>query len=114
MSKKTLTSASVTASAKSEDKVEERADVKVADVKVEDKKVGGMSNKMYIGPTLPGFAIQNRVYTTPPVNSPILTDHPELINLFIDITDYPKANRMLKERSGNIYSAYETALTLRR
>lgn len=70
---------------------------------------------MYVGPTVTGFAIQNRVYTSIPVEAKEeVTSHPELRNLFLPVRDYPKANRMIREGTGYIYSAYLVALSLRR
>jgi hypothetical protein len=58
---------------------------------------------------------KNRVYTgIPDTAKETLMKHPEIRNLFIPISDYPKANKMLRERTGYIYSAYESALELRR
>ena len=73
------------------------------------------SRKMYVGPTITGFAIQNRVYTgIPDTAEEKLKERPELGNLFIEVLDYPKANKMLRERTGYIYSAYMKALELRK
>ena len=73
------------------------------------------TRKMYVGPTIPGFAIQNRVYTDIPETAiSKIKDIPELINLFVDIRDYPKASKMLREGAGYIHSAYLKALTLKK
>ena len=73
------------------------------------------SKKMYVGPTVTGFAIQNRVYTDIPDGAKEkLKEAPELGNLFIEVRDYPKANKMLRERTGYIFSAYVKALELRK
>ena len=70
---------------------------------------------MYVGPTVTGLAIQNRVYTEIPEEAKaVFGDHPEVRNLFIPVRDYPKANRMIREQTGYIYSAFLTALELRR
>ena len=70
---------------------------------------------MYVGPTVTGLAIQNRVYTKIPEDAGnLIKEHPELRNLFIPVRDYPKANRMIREGTGYIYSAYLAALELRR
>ena len=70
---------------------------------------------MYVGPTITGFAIQNRVYTSIPAEAEERFEvEPSLRNLFIPVWEYPKANRMIREGTGYIYSAYLTALTLRR
>ena len=71
--------------------------------------------KMYVGPTITDFAIQNRVYTEmPDAAKKKVAEMPELGNLFIEVIDYPKANKMLRERTGYIYSAYIKALALRK
>jgi len=70
--------------------------------------------KMYVGPTVVDFAIQNGVYTEiPDAAKKKVEEMPELGNLFIEIRDYPKANKMLRERTGYIYSAYMKALALK-
>ncbi len=70
--------------------------------------------KMYVGPTIVGFAIQNRVYTDiPEAAKEELKKDPELSNLFIDIKDYPKADQMIREETGYIFSAYMKALALK-
>ena len=70
---------------------------------------------MYVGPTLPGVAIQYGVYSEIPQGAlDEIKKAPEIRNLFIEVTDYPKANRMLRERTGYIYSAYIKALELKK
>lgn len=62
---------------------------------------------MYVGPTLAGIGIQNRVYTEIPKE--VLSkakEAPEIHLLFIPVKDYPMANRMLREGTGYIYDAY--------
>lgn len=70
---------------------------------------------MYVGPTVPGIGIQNRVYTDIPqevVN--LMNDgHPVIGDLFIQIRDYPTANRMIRERKGYLYNAYLVAEKIR-
>ena len=70
---------------------------------------------MYVGPTVTGLAIQNRVYSEIPKEAEeAFTTNPELRNLFIPVREYPKANRMLRSGTGYIYSAFQVALGLRR
>lgn len=70
---------------------------------------------MYVGPTLQGIAIQNRVYTEIPEGAAeAIAKDPELGNLFIPVLEYPKANKMLREKSGYIFSAYAKALKLKK
>ena len=86
------------------------SDVKPA---VKERKPN-VEKKMYVGPTVVGFAVQNTVYQGLPDNTAaIVKEQPELSNLFIEITDYAKASRMIRERQGYIYSAYAKALDLK-
>ncbi len=62
---------------------------------------------MYVGPTLPGIGIQNRVYAKIPEEIRSQAEEtPEIPLLFILVKDYPMANRMLREKTGYIYHAY--------
>lgn len=66
---------------------------------------------MYVGPTVNGIGIQNRVYTEIPKEIQVLfREAPELRNLFIPVRQYPLACRMIRERKGYIYSAFMRAL----
>lgn len=66
---------------------------------------------MYVGPTVNGIGIQNRVYTEIPKETQVLFQGvPELRNLFIPVRQYPLACRMIRERKGYIYSAFMRAL----
>ena len=66
---------------------------------------------MYVGPTVNGVGIQNRVYTEIPGNvQELFHETPELKNLFIPVREYPTACRMLREHKGYIYSAFMRAL----
>lgn len=72
------------------------------------------SRRMYVGPTIPDFAIRNRVYDRIPDEAAgKIKENPELGNLFIEVIDYTKAEQMLRERKGYIYSAYVKAMELR-
>lgn len=62
---------------------------------------------MYVGPTVPGIGIQNRVYTEIPADAAgRVREVPEIGLLFIPVKDYPLANRMLREGAGYIHDAY--------
>lgn len=62
---------------------------------------------MYVGPTLAGIGIQNRVYTEIPQEAlSQAKEIPEIKLLFIPVKDYPMANRMLREATGYLYHAY--------
>ena len=68
-------------------------------------------NLMYVGPTIPGIGIQNRVYTEiPEAAKEACKDVPEMRNLFIPVIKYPLAEKMLRERKGYIFSAFRKAL----
>lgn len=72
-------------------------------------------NVMYVGPTVHGIGIQNRVYSEIPEEAKgAIAENPMIGNLFISIRDYPKANKMLREKQGYIYSAYMEALELKK
>lgn len=76
-----------------------------AEVESEQEKL------MYVGPTIPGIAIQNVVYTEiPKTAAEVCEEVPEMRNLFIPILKYPAAEQMLRTRNGYIYSAYKKAL----
>lgn len=65
---------------------------------------------MYVGPTITGFAIQNRVYSRIPDEAKErFKTSPWLRNLFIPVSEYPKANKSLRTRTGYIYEAYMKA-----
>lgn len=69
---------------------------------------------MYVGPSIPGIGIQNRVYTQiPQAAIEAAQKTPELNNLFIPIQNYPTACRMLREQNGFIFNAFKKALSLR-
>lgn len=62
---------------------------------------------MYVGPTIAGIGIQNRVYTEIPIKAQEKAKKmPEIRLLFLPVKDYPMANRMLRESTGYIYDAY--------
>ena len=63
--------------------------------------------KIYVGPTIPGVAIQNRVYSETPAGlSEAFEKVPEMQNLMIPISEYAEAERMIDNRKGYVYSAY--------
>ena len=67
---------------------------------------------MYIGPTIPGVAIRNRVYAEIPESlTEAIGKIPEISNLLIPITDYPEAERMLSSGKGYAASAYKKVAT---
>lgn len=67
--------------------------------------------KIYVGPTIPGVAIQNRVYSEIPTGlSEAFEKVPEMQNLMIPISEYAEAERMIDNRKGYVYSAYLKAL----
>ncbi|MCI8768377.1 MAG: hypothetical protein HFH21_11445 [Ruminococcus sp.] len=63
--------------------------------------------RMYVGPTISGIGIQNRVYTAIPADAEEKAGQmPEIRHLFIPVKEYPIANKMLREKKGYIYSAF--------
>lgn len=80
---------------------------------VEEKKEP--KRYMYVGPTVPGIGIQNRVYTDIPqeVVNLMNNGNPVIGDLFIQIRDYPAANRMIREQKGYLYNAYLAAEKIR-
>lgn len=74
-------------------------------------KEAKQENLMYVGPTIPGIGIQNRVYTEiPEAVKEASKEVPEMRNLFIPVIKYPIAEKMLRERKGYIFSAFKKAL----
>lgn len=92
-----------------------------AGMKAQEEPVGHVEEKkepkryMYVGPTVSGIGIQNRVYTDIPqeVVGLMNAGHPVIGDLFIQIRDYPVANRMLREKKGYLYNAYLAAEKIR-
>lgn len=97
---------------------------------MEDKKQAGAATKdtakkaapikkaqdpmMYVGPTIPGIAIQNVVYTEIPAGAKAAFEKiPEMRNLFLPVIEYPQADKMLREKKGYVFSAFNKALTLK-
>ena len=69
---------------------------------------------IYVGPTVANFAVQNAVYTDIPSEArERFPESPLLRNLFIPITDWPKANEMIRTQSGYIWTAWQAAVSLR-
>lgn len=69
------------------------------------------TTKIYVGPTIPGVAIQNRVYSENPAGlSEAFEKVPEMQNLMIPVSEYAEAERMIDNRKGYVYSAYLKAL----
>ncbi len=66
---------------------------------------------LYVGPTINGIAITGTVYSDiPDAAKEAKADVPMILNLFIPVKEYAKAERMIDERKGYIYSAYKQAL----
>lgn len=104
MAKKTETEVQAAADAKKEAEI---AAAESAGVTEKAQPVTENERVMYVGPTVPGIGIQNRVYTeTPSDAKEVIRGNPQIGNLFIRIRDYPIANKMLREKKGYIYSAF--------
>lgn len=68
-------------------------------------------NVMYVGPSIPGVALQNTVYTEIPAGALEAAEScPALRNLFVAVMDYCRAEEMIRSGSGYIHSAFEAAL----
>ena len=73
-----------------------------------ETKAGPM---MYVGPTIPGMAIQNCVYSKEPDGfSEACNEIAELRNLMIPVSEYSSAEKMIAEKRGYIFSAYKKAI----
>lgn len=77
----------------------------VKKVKTEPEKL------MYVGPTIPGLAIQNAVYTEiPKAAAEAFKEEPQMRNLFVPIIKYPAAEESLRKGRGITFRAYNKAL----
>lgn len=104
MAKKTEAEIEAVAEAKKEAEI---AAAESAGVTEKAQPVTENERVMYVGPTVPGVGIQNRVYTeTPSDAKEVIRENPQIGNLFIRIRDYPIANKMLREKKGYIYGAF--------
>lgn len=75
--------------------------------KIKKGKAAATDLLMYVGPTVSGIGIQNRVYTEMPKDAEEKArEVPEIRQLFIPVKNYPIANKMLREKKGYIYSAF--------
>lgn len=75
--------------------------------KTQAKKPKAKGPWMYVGPSVSGIGIQNRVYTEMPEDAKEKAkEAPEINLLFIPVAGYPAANKMLREKKGYIYSAF--------
>ena len=75
---------------------------------VEKKKTE--ERRLYVGPTIYGIARHGSVYIGIPSGvETARKDVPDLINLFIPITDYGKASEQIRKGTGYIGVAYRHA-----
>lgn len=69
---------------------------------------------LYYGPTIPGVAIENTMYSEMPDISEALTACPELQQLFVPesmmVKLYPIAEQSIYNRKGAAFVAYQAAL----
>lgn len=66
---------------------------------------------MYVGPTIRGVAIQNRVYSEiPEPAKAAMTECPLLANLFAPVEKYPEAERQIGAGEGSFFVAFDAAL----
>jgi hypothetical protein len=73
---------------------------------------------LYFGPTIPGVAIENTIYSEmPPDATEAFTECPELRQLFIPedqmVKLYPIAENSLVSRKGAAFAAYQAALAFK-
>ena len=69
---------------------------------------------IYVGPTIPGIAIQNTVYEPiPEAAREAAKGLPVFLDLFIPIMKYPDAELQIRKKTGRLYSAFTKALTLK-
>jgi len=84
----------------------------MAEVKKGDKAV--KEKVLYYGPTIPGVAIENTMYSEMPHIDEALADCPQLRQLFIPesmmVKLYPMAEQSIFHRSGAPYAAYMAAM----
>lgn len=75
------------------------------------KKSAVKEAMMYVGPTIPGVAIQNTVYAEiPEALEEAQKECPEMGNLYLPIMKYAMAEQMIRKKYGYIYTAYKKAL----
>lgn len=69
---------------------------------------------MYVGPTIPGIAIQNTVYEQiPEAAREAAKGFPVFLDLFVPIRRYPDVERQLRDKTGRFYSAFVKAFALK-
>lgn len=69
---------------------------------------------MYVGPTIPGIAIQNTVYEPiPEAAREAAKGLPVFLDLFVPIRRYPDAERQIRDKTGRFYSAFIKAFALK-
>lgn len=70
---------------------------------------------LYVGPTINGIAITGTVYSSIPEAAKAARESaPMILNLFIPVREYGAAERMIREKKGYVYSAYEEALKFKK
>lgn len=78
---------------------------------VADKEPAVKEPMMYVGPTIPGVAVQNTVYTEKPeALEKAQKECPEFGNLYLPIMEYAMAEQMIRKKTGYIYTAFNKAL----
>lgn len=81
---------------------------KKAEVKPAEKKAE--LRRLYVGPTIYGIARNGSVYIgIPSAVGRVRKEVPDLVNLFIPITDYGKATEQIRKGVGYIGVAYKHA-----
>lgn len=80
-------------------------------VQAAEKESAAKGPMMYVGPTIPGVAVQNTVYTEKPeALEEAQKECPEIGNLYLPIMKYAMAEQMIRKKTGYIYTAFNKAL----
>lgn len=76
-----------------------------------DKKKKSVT-KIYVGPTIRGIADKNTIFSDgiPKEAEELKKKLPIFGNLFVPVIDAPKAQKMIKEKKGYAYTAYQETL----
>lgn len=70
-----------------------------------------MSKVVYVGPTIPGIADRNVVYSSvPKAITDRVNEAPFLTGLCVPISDLPSAMRQIEQKRGSIFTFYKQAL----
>lgn len=104
--------ASTTKSKKSAPKAVEDAPEVVAEETVEETPFRIEGRRMYVGPTISTIGvIFNAVYLEVPEQAyEVAEEMPDFLNLFIPVEEFGEAEKMLRNETGYIFTAYQHAI----